>query len=665
MPSILDESLIRDAASDAAPLVLCVDDQPENLELLEELLSSEGYEVALAADGREALDAVAARTPDVILLDIMMPKMDGYEVAVTLRASRKTCFIPIVMLTALSDVASKVRGLEAGADDFLNKPFRREELLARIRSLVRIARLRSELDTSENIIYAMVSALESKDPRTAGHSGRVAARAALLGRHLGIHSGELETMVRGAMLHDVGKIGVPDEVLEASEPLSDEHREAFRRHALMGEQILAPLASLRGVVDIVRGHHERLDGSGYPDGLSGLSFSVPIEIVAAANLFDDLVYHRGFDSVAAAEMLRAEARAGRFHADLIEDLLAVATNLPASDLGSIEALLPPPSMAAKGRILVADDTPANREVLEGILSDAGHDVLTVASGRELLAAIDEARPDLVLADVRMPEMDGFAICREIRERPETEFLPVVLLTAYSDLGDRDLGAKSGADDFLTTPFNRTELLARVRSLLRLHLYHRDLEQHQDIILSLATVIEAKDPYTCGHSTRVGELSARLAAECGLSPVDAERMRIAGLLHDLGKVGVPERLLNKPGPLTQPEFKTIMTHPGRGAQICSPLRSVRSVLPWIRHHHERFDGKGYPDGLRGEEIPLGARVLALADAFDALTSRRAYRLPLTHAEAVDLLGKETDEGKWDPNVYKALQSMVASGGAQLV
>jgi len=653
------------ASEEGKGLVLAVDDQPENLELLDELLTAAGYEVELAVDGIAALEAVEARQPDVLLLDIMMPRMDGYEVAARLKGSRKTCFIPIVMLTALSDVSSKVRGLEAGADDFLNKPFRREELLARLGSLVRIKRLRDELDTSENIIFAMVAALESKDPRTAGHSHRVAKWSALLGRTLGLHATELEAVVRGAMLHDVGKIGIPDDILAARDSLTPSQIKIFEGHPQIGEQILSRLGSLQAEHDIIRGHHERLDGSGYPDKISGLAFSLPIEIVAAANLFDDLIYQGGMDSISAAERLRKDGQAGKFHPDLLEDLIKVTESAPRDGHQmALEELLPPPGPRRGGTILIGDDTASNREVLEGILSDAGYHVRTTSGGNALLAAIEESRPDLVLVDVRMPDMGGFEVCQKIRQHSATEFLPVVLLTAYSELGDRIRGAESGADDFLTTPFNRTELLARVRSLLRLKLYHRDLEDHQDVILSLATALEAKDPYTCGHSARVGELASRLAAELTLGPAMQEHMRIAGLLHDIGKVGVPEKLLNKPGELTVAELKTIMTHPNRGASICSSLRSVRAVLPYIRHHHERFDGNGYPDGLRGEEIPLGARILSLADAYDALTSLRAYRKPLSSEETLQLLEKEMSGGKWDPSIYKAIATMVREGRAHL-
>ena len=205
-------------------------------------------------------------------------------------------------------------------------------------------------------------------------------------------------------------------------------------------------------------------------------------------------------------------------------------------------------------------------------------------------------------------------------------------------------------------------MARVRSLLRLRMYYRDLEAHQSVLLSLASVLEAKDPYTKGHSARVGELGARLAREVGLAPEACELMKVAGLLHDIGKVGVPEALINKKGHLTEDEFLTIMTHPGSGERLCRPLRTVHAALPMIRYHHERYDGKGYPDHLRGEEIPLGARVLALADAFDALTSNRSYRKKLASDEALGILARETVEGHWDPAIYAALAAMVRKESA---
>lgn len=639
--------------------VLAVDDQPENLLLLEEVLGEAGFEVALAEDGQLALQAVARRQPDCIVLDIMMPRMDGYEVCNRLKADPATRFIPIVMLTALSGVEDKVRGLDVGADDFLNKPLRREELLSRVRALVRIKRLRDELDTSDSIIVTMVRALESKDPRSTGHSERVAAVALAAARRAGLRDEEAKTVGKGALLHDIGMLGVPEDILWHPGPLPPEAEEVYREHPALGEKILAPLRSLGPVLGIVRHHHERLDGSGYPDGVRGDAFSVSEEIVAVVNLYED--WRRlGGDDDAATAALRKEVAGGRFRPKTVDAVLEAAGRVERGEAPAKVGwgeLAPGLDVQRTGHVLVCDDTASNRQLLEEILGEAGFEVTAVESGEAVLPSVEERKPDLILLDIHMPGLDGFDVCDWIKRSPETQFLPVVLVTALMEPRDRQRSNQVGADDFLMLPVNRLELVARVRSLLRLRMYHRDLEDHQAVVLSLASVLEAKDPYTKGHSARVGELGARLARQLGLPSEECELMKVAGLLHDIGKVGVPERLINKKGSLTEEEFLTIMGHPGGGESLCKPLRTVQAALPMIRYHHERYDGKGYPDHLKGEEIPLGARILSVADAFDALTSTRSYRKCLTPQHALEILARETVEGHWDPAIYAALAAMI--------
>jgi putative two-component system response regulator len=641
--------------------ILAVDDQPENLELVEAILGGAGYAVALASDGEKALAYMAEQLPDCIVLDIMMPRLDGYEVCARLKADPRTQFVPIIMLTALSEVADKVRGLEVGADDFLNKPVRREELLARVRSLVRIKRLRDELDSSESIIFTMVRALESKNPRSAGHSERVAAGAMALARRLQLSPRERDAVVKGALLHDIGKLGIPDEALVATVGLNAEQEALRREHPILGERILLPLRSMTAAREVVRHHHERLDGSGFPDGLFGKELSTPAEIVGLANHYDDLVNEEGLTPGEAAERVRLLAKQGRFHGEMVEAFLESGAAVigsrgdPLPDAWS--ELLPISEISRTGTIVVGDDTRANREIFIEILGEAGFRIVPVDSGKGVLAAVEEGDIDLVLLDIRMPEMTGFTVCQKLKSSPETEFLPVVLVSAFRDSSDRIRGVEVGADDFLTVPVNRHELLARVRSLLRLRTYHKDLEDHQSVVLSLASMLEAKDPYTRGHSARVGDLACRLAQHMQLDAEECELMRVAGLLHDIGKVGVPGWIINKPGRLTPQEFLTVAEHPTDGESLCRPLKTVQAVLPLIRHHHERYDGRGYPDGLSGDDIPRGARLLALCDAYDALTSDRSYRSRMSTPDALRLLAQETEEGKWDPRIYKALLELV--------
>ena len=647
--------------------MLAVDDQPENLELVAEILSEEGYRFQLAPDGESALQAVAAEAPDCIVLDVMMPRMDGFEVCRRLKGNRATRFIPVVMLTALSAVHDKVGAFDAGADDFLNKPVHAHELRARVRSLVRIKRLRDELDTAEDIIVSMIQALERKDPKSAGHSQRVAARAMQLARRLGLAGSELETVGRGALLHDLGKIGVSERLLGRDDLLGGELAE-YQRHPVLGEQILQPLRSFGSVRALIRHHHERLDGHGYPDRIGGRELDLQTQVVALANLYDHV--HNRHGGGGAAAMLRESATRGELQRDLVEEVLAIESENghtgsfggPALDVRAWMEGMPAKEVVRTGRILVVDDTEANREVLLDVLGGAGHEVIVASTGAAAMRALAEEKPDLVLLDIMLPDVNGFDLCRQMKERPGTEFLPVILVTAHYELRDRTLSARAGADDFLTYPIHRLELTARVASLLRLRLYFHDLEEFQSVILSLASALEAKDPYTHGHSERVGFLASRIGGQLGLPDEECETLLVAGLLHDIGKIGVPESLLNKPGSLTEEELLAIMAHPVLGEEICRPLRSARQALPMIRHHHERYDGSGYPDRLAGETIPFGARIMGVADAYDALTSSRSYRDSLTSPEALSVLEHETRVGRWDPRVMAALHGILAKSEA---
>ena len=646
MPLATDRDLL------AAPSrVLAVDDLPENLKYVEKLLAGSGLLVECAADGPEALAAVAQRPPDCVLLDIMMPGMDGFEVCRRLKADRAWRSIPVLMLTGLSDLDNKIRALDAGADDFVNRPVVREELIARVSLLVRIKHLHDDLDTSENVIFSMANALEHKVPLVAGQSQRVTAGATRLARALALPTEQVDVIAKAAKLHDLGKLGVAEHLLEplgAARSADDEA--AFRRHVEIGESILQPLRGFAEIREIVRHHHERLDGSGYPDGVRGAAFTTGAEVVALVNWFEDVAATSGREE--ATVTLRAAAATGTLRPGPVELFLSFAeAALPETDG---EAPLPPLTSRRRGSILVAAGSSPDREILIDILAAAGHDVTVADRGQPVVDAAAAATADLVITDAGA---DGLARCRALRAAPTTALLPVILLAANQDLDQRRRGINAGASDFLPLPLHRAELLARVGSLLRLRHYTVDLEDHQAVILSLASCLEASDRYTHGHSERVGDLARDLAIELGLPPTLCALMRVAGQLHDIGKIGLPARLLNKPGPLTDADRQEIMTHPTRGEVICRPLRAVQHALPLIRHHHERYDGSGYPDHLVGDDIPLGARVLAVADAFDALTSERSYRGRLGAGEALSILAAETSQGLWDASIFAAFETMI--------
>jgi putative two-component system response regulator len=318
-----------------------------------------------------------------------------------------------------------------------------------------------------------------------------------------------------------------------------------------------------------------------------------------------------------------------------------------------------------GTILVADDQAANRELLEELLTAQGCKVITVLDGAAAVEELTRTQVDLVLLDVKMPHLNGFEVCEKIKNNPDTYLIPVIMITALSAKQDRLEGIKVGADDFLSHPVDRTELLARVRSLLKLKQRTDELERAESVLFSLARSIEGKDPYTHGHCERLAEYSARLGEQLRLSEDQITALRRAGVVHDVGKIAVPDAILLKPGRLTPNEWTIIREHPVVGERICAPLKSFRFVLPIIRHHHEKLDGSGYPDGLRGDAIPVTARVLQIVDVYDALTTDRPYRKAFSITDALQTMQEEVAKGWWDSHIFGEFERLIRSGATDFL
>ena len=318
-----------------------------------------------------------------------------------------------------------------------------------------------------------------------------------------------------------------------------------------------------------------------------------------------------------------------------------------------------------GTVLVADDQAANRELLEELLTAQGYKVIAVPDGAAAVEQLTRTQVDLVLLDVLMPRLNGFEVCEKIKNNPDTYLIPVIMITALSDKQDRLEGIKVGADDFLTRPVDRTELLARVRSLLKLKQRTDELERAESVLFSLARSIEGKDPYTHGHCERLAEYWARLGEQLGLSEDQITALRRAGIVHDVGKIAVPDAILLKPGRLTPDEWTIIREHSVVGERICAPLKSFRFVLPIIRHHHEKLDGSGYPDGLRGDAIPVTARVLQIVDVYDALTTDRPYKKAFSVTDALQTMKEEVAKGWWDPHIFDQFERLVRIGAADFL
>ncbi len=313
-------------------------------------------------------------------------------------------------------------------------------------------------------------------------------------------------------------------------------------------------------------------------------------------------------------------------------------------------------------ILVVDDEPDVRDMLQEALTDMGCEVLTAASGREALQAMERGAPDLVITDVHMRGMSGVELCAAIKADPRLQLIPVVILTAVADLDDRVAGLAAGADDFFAKPVDFLELRTRVGALLKVKALLSELERAEHLITTLCLTIEARDPYTGGHCERLGRYATALGAALNLDKDALKALWLAGFLHDLGKIAVPDGILLKPGALDAAEREKIKVHPGAGADLVAGLQSLQPVLPFIRHHHERLDGSGYPAGLRGDEIPLGARIMAVVDVYDALHTARPYKNPMSHDKAVAILKQETDKGFWDGGVVTTFLEVLKDAGA---
>jgi putative two-component system response regulator len=296
-------------------------------------------------------------------------------------------------------------------------------------------------------------------------------------------------------------------------------------------------------------------------------------------------------------------------------------------------------------VLVVDDVRANRELLDGYLAALGYDVREAADGQEALDAIDAGEPDLVLLDIEMPKLDGLEVCRRIKAHPTRRLVPVVLITARSDRATRLAGVAAGADDFLTKPFDAQELLIRTKVLLRDRALDLRLDAAESVLLAMARAVEARDAYTVHHAERVGVQARAMGVAFGLDAEDLDIVYRGGVLHDLGKIAIRDAILLKPGPLAPEEFNIMKRHSVEGERICAPLRSTEHYVPIIRHHHERWDGTGYPDGLAGDSIPLGARIVAVADAWDAMVTDRPYRAGLPAEEATRRL-RDGAGTQWD-------------------
>ena len=309
------------------------------------------------------------------------------------------------------------------------------------------------------------------------------------------------------------------------------------------------------------------------------------------------------------------------------------------------------------RILVVDDQVSIAGLMSQLLMMRGYDVVTASNAEQAEAEVRRQLPDLILSDVMMPGKSGYELCRGLKENPATRLIPFVLITGLSDSSDKVRGIEAGADDFLNKPVLAEELIARVKSLLRLKEFTDELETADSVLCTLGLIVEGRDPYTEGHCERLAVRAADLGRHLGLDADSLLALKRGGYLHDLGKIAVPDEILKKGSDLTPAEWTVMKLHPITGENICRPLHSLHLVLPIIRNHHEHTDGSGYPDGLTGPEIPLLPRILQVVDVYDALRTARSYKPAQSHEQAAQTMREEAARGLWDADLVAEYFSML--------
>jgi len=343
--------------------------------------------------------------------------------------------------------------------------------------------------------------------------------------------------------------------------------------------------------------------------------------------------------------------------------LAVSDRSPAHEASARSPLLWTPTAGGAKQpstILIVDGDDISRRVLRGVLKAAPYRLLEACRPSEALAILEREDVDLIIIDLVMPEIDGAELCRRIKANRRTQLVPILMITDVGGSHHEVQAIAAGADEFLTRPLQPSVVRTRIRAMLRQKETIDSLEEAETILFALAQAVEARDKYTSGHCQRLSQYSVLLGQALGLPEDQLLALHRGGYLHDIGKVAVPDAILFKEGSLSRQEWEVMQSHTVVGEEICRPMKTFAPVLPIIRHHHERWDGSGYPDGLAGEDIPLLARILQIADIYDALTSARPYKPAHTPEKAFQIMEEEARRGWRDVELLSLFRQIFPHG-----
>ncbi len=311
------------------------------------------------------------------------------------------------------------------------------------------------------------------------------------------------------------------------------------------------------------------------------------------------------------------------------------------------------------KVLVVDDGDAERTFLVGLFSAEGYAVDVARDGSSALSAITRTSPDVLLLDVELPGQSGFEVCRRVRQNAATRLLPIILITALDARSQRIEGFEAGADEVLSKPVDTQELLVRARSLMRMKQYTDDLDSASAILTTLATMIEGRDGEAAGHCSRMANYATGLGRALDVGEAETQVLYRGGFLHDVGMLAISDFVLRKPGPLEPEEYEQVKSHTILGDELCANLRSLQAIRPIIRWHHERLDGSGYPDGLRGDAIPVLAQIVGVVDVYEAVTTERPYQRSRSPQEALNALRGDVARGWRRADIVETFVTLMES------
>ena len=615
--------------------ILLVDDEPINLAILRQILAPD-YRLMFARGGAEALRLASRHHPALILLDIQMPDLDGYAVCRALKADAHTETIPVIFVTSLSDAGNEEIGFAAGCVDYLAKPVSAAIVRARVRNHLSLVQVKVLEASWRDAVVMLGKAGHYNDSDTGAHIWRMAAFARQLAEQIGWSKARCELFELAASMHDTGKIGIPGTILRKPGALDAEQWAIIKRHSAAGFDILsgsaAPLFQL--AAEIALYHHEKWDGSGYPQGLRGEAIPESARIVAVADVFDALTMKRPYKDPWPLERVVATLRADagtHFDPSVIAAFQACLPQLldikadwnqrdePEKGAARLEMAQP---LKAPGLILIVDDDRITRSVLGHIL-ERDYRLLFAGSGTEALALASSDHPALILLDIQLPDLDGDAVCQALKANPQTADIAVIFVTVLSDLGHEERGFAAGGVDYLVKPVSASIVRARVRTHLSL-VRTTELEQsRRDAINMIAKAAHYHAPDIGTRLWRMAAVARQLAEAVGWSKARCDLLELVAPLHDTGMIGIPDVMRRKPAELASDEVTAMKTHTWIGFEILSgsdaPLFALAAEI--ALYHHENWDGSGYLKGLAGEAIPESARIVAVADAFAVLAMPR--------------------------------------------